>query len=178
MSLRHFLSENKLSRVLQAVNKVGLYPLVSHGTLLGAIRNFSFAGRPADIDFVFLPRKKKDISCLVSSLVADGYKLRENTNKYSMGRCLKVIGRGPNVDIIIPSRSNERNDIFVFRKKNGKTYTFLEDDLRKPVVSLVYSTKVLAPRNSEYYLSAWYGPDWRHPAKIRPASNDVPFTKG
>ena len=171
MSLRHYLAFKKLNGLLNVLNSNGFYPLASHGTLLGAMRNSSFAGRPADVDLVLLVENEESIAQLRNCIISCGYGIRENKNKYEIGKCIKAIGSGPNIDIMIPGFEKEFDDYLIFKKKNGKKYTYLKNDLSNPVTKKIYSIDILVPRNAESYLVAWYGADWIRPQKKRPMSN-------
>lgn len=173
-SLRHYLSERKLSDALSIMQKSNFHPMVTLGTLLGAIRDSSFSGRPADIDLLLLCPEESEIELLKSLFSESGYTVSQSKNKYVVGTCLKVAGRGPVVDIIIPFLCRENKDWVQFIKKNGKTYTFFYDDLRNPQLSRIFSTEVLVPRCPEGYLVAWYGADWQTPQRKRPVSNYMP----
>ena len=138
------------------------------GTLLGAVRQESFAGRPTDIDIGItekeLPKLLKLIPILREILKPEV--IRRDSNK----RIQFLFGL-MHLDIAVYKKKfinkkefwiNDGDKKYPYNIKN-KTNTFFKKDLEKLVLVKLYGKYFLAPFNSKLYLKQKYGKNWKIP---------------
>lgn len=155
-----------------------------HGTLLGAVRSGSFAGRPGDLDFIVSPnelpqfisdlrRELIESSSLVSTLHRFGLvstrihrKARESRKTYvflyiGFVRCIVLEFTkyrrcfvGNTEAIELPSSFGSEVDVLLSAQ-----------DFDVPRKATICGVDVRIPANAEYLLSDIYGSDWRVPAR-------------
>ncbi len=142
------------------------------GSLLGSIRQESFAGRPTDIDLGML------------SIKADKFlKNLENINKKGISRIDKfyddenflsrfqILVFGEIIDIsifrpcIIDNKNLWKGEYNENNHKNKK-YTFIDyESLINLEKTKLYGSEYLCPSNPEMYLEEKFGRDWKIPDK-------------
>ena len=140
------------------------------GCLLGAVRQESFAGRPADIDFGIKEEELQKLLDAIPLLIKSGAKTikTETDNKieriHNLFPCILV-------DITVFRKKNvEKNEMWVgpIEEHYGHKFyriTFPVADLEPLIPIKAYEKKFLAPDNSEVYLEKIFGKSWRTPDK-------------
>ena len=169
INLRKFYAKEKIKKLNVIFKASGEEPRAMLGTLLGAVRNNGFAGRPSDIDYFLYSNNYVFLSKMLFKF---GYDASIKTN-YNVGKVLKVYGKGPPADIIIPELKIINNvEYLMFEKLHAKKTFFLKlTDYEAANEVRIYDTHVLVPLNAETYLTCWYGDDWMVEQKTRPRSN-------
>jgi|GEM_PF-6848260 len=151
----------------QILNSVGIEHFLTDGTLLGAVRQNSFAGRPADIDLII---RKEDYEKLFFSTIEiynHGFRFRKSNDPLSV---VKYKSRS-NVYLEIQLFSLEKNpslgDRYTFTAKydNGsiRSDQFNIEQLNHPDDTIIYGYRFKIPANSNKFLSDRYGEDWMIP---------------
>ena len=134
------------------------------GSLLGAVRQGSFAGRPKDIDLGIKEEQLPKLLNTVPLLIKNGVRfIRKQFNNNKLTR----------LQILFPCMLI---DIGIYRKKNvGKKEMWFNEDEKRydsksksfifpldPLISIeAYGKKFMAPANPEVYLELKYGKNWR-----------------
>ena len=151
------------------------------GTLLGAVRQESFAGRPTDIDIGItekeLPKLLKLLP-LISVILKPQVIRRQPNEKFER---LQFLFGPLHFDIGIYKKKlidkkefwlNDQDINYLNRDDNekeqtknikGKINTFLKKDLENLIPIKLYGKCFLAPSNSELYLEQKYGKNWKIP---------------
>ena len=146
------------------------------GTLLGAVRQESFAGRPSDIDLGIKEDEFPKLLDAIPLLKKIGAKfVREQFYKNKLTR-LQIEFPGMLVDIGIYRKKNvegkemwgnEDETKWTEKTERGSGQKF--DSLAFPMDNLipikVYGREFLAPPNPEIYLERKYGKNWKKPDK-------------
>jgi len=156
----------KFSEVLKK-NKIDFFLLC--GTLLGAMRQESFAGRPSDIDLGIKEEQVPKLLDAIPLLIKNG------------GRIIKEVG-GDNFNNLLIVCRYILVDITIYRKKKigekemwigeGEdpatkfvASTFQIKDLENLIPVNFFEKQFMAPANPEIYLEKRYGKNWKIPDK-------------
>jgi hypothetical protein len=160
----HLKMINILIDVIKIIEKLNINYFIISGTLLGAIRQNSFAGRPGDIDiainnedsiklknFLIIHKKKLDItqgpifknSCLWLRIKGEtvDINLFKKSKKNFIGKCYCYF-KNKHINLILPS------DVFVNKKKSN-----------------LYYISFFVPKNYNYVINELYGNKWKIPNK-------------
>ena len=163
---RHLYCVNVVIKLIKILKEKKIEPFLVGGTLLGAVRQESFAGRPQDID---LGIKEHHFESLLNSM--------PNIMKCGAMSIRRMIYDDfPRIQILFP---HTLVDIAIFKKENeiwigepekhyDKTHkgtTFSIKDLEELISVDVYGRKFPSPGNPKIYLDKKYGKDWRKPDK-------------
>lgn len=160
---------------------------VWHGTLLGAIRDQKFAGRPGDLDFLVLSEDYERTMNLTredlfrkSSLIRwfplfrQTYKIELHYDASGTKFYIKIFVLGRLFQML------EIKSLNATHKKTNRSYsleTFLngEEEYLVPVAdfsaacySRIFGLEVRVPNNFEAHLTALHGSDWRVPKISKP----------
>ena len=153
----------------------------SDGTLLGAIRNGKFAGRPGDLDFLVRADDSGQLQNLISnslfgkfsfirwlplfrqtfaieihpSLLAD----RIYRKIFVLGRMLQML------EITSLKINKSDNNLYQFDSslEGVEFHTLPIEDFTVHCRSLIYDLEIRVFQNSENHLKTLYGSDWRIP---------------
>lgn len=146
------------------------------GTLLGAVRQESFAGRPSDID---LGIRREDLQKFIDAfplLIKSGVK---NIKEDKEGNRIQILFPCLLMDIAIYEKKTlEKKKIWIGEKGNETWFgereslenklfanTFPAVDLENLIPIKVYGRQFMAPANPEIYLEKRYGKNWKIPDK-------------
>jgi phosphorylcholine metabolism protein LicD len=136
------------------------------GTLLGAIRQESFAGRPTDIDIGIKSNDEKRLKKSLNKIVKKGgmrikhITLKDKTRKY------QIIFKSVLMDISIIKKLKHKNKLcWIGDSDDKKTIKFSYTSLQKLISIKLYGRSYLSPSNPESYLKQKYGSNWRIPDK-------------
>jgi len=140
------------------------------GSLLGAIRQESFAGRPADIDFGIKEEELQKLLDAFPLLIKSGVKTikKEVNNKIEK---VQILFPCILVDIAVYRKRNVgKNEMWVgeiykdiAEKINGVTFPIT--DLENLITVKAYGKNFFSPANPEIYLEKIYGKNWKVPDK-------------
>tara|TARA_A100001015_G_scaffold226189_1_gene255438 strand:+ start:2176 stop:2955 length:780 start_codon:yes stop_codon:yes gene_type:complete len=157
-----FLNFNKILKK----NKINCFLL--GGTLLGAVRQESFAGRPTDVDIGiknFDERKLKN--CIKEIIKKGGEKIRYIYFK-DKSKKIQITFNSILIDIAIIKRHRfGRKLIWVgdSKKKKYKLIKFDKSSLNKFDTVKLYGKSFSSPTKPENYLAKRYGKNWTIPDK-------------
>ncbi len=161
--LNHFDKFKYFSKIL-IENKINFFLL--GGTLLGAIRQESFAGRPTDIDIGIKSDYEKKLKKLFNKILKNGgmriklITLKDKTRKY------QIIFKSVLIDISIIKKLKYKKKIcWIGDSDDKKTIKFSNTCLQKLISTKLYGKSFLSPSNPEFYLKQKYGSNWRVPDK-------------
>lgn len=171
-----------LSRYLSLCRRHNIDTWAFDGTLLGAIRDSKFAGRPGDLDFLVREEDAKRLQLLITnSLFANTSYIRwfplfkqtfaiefhvsrSGTRTY---RKIFVLGRMLQMLEISSTRLEVQKDseflIFESSLDGFGEHCFEASDFSEFCQAKLYGLKVRIPNNSVKYLEILYGADWMTP---------------
>jgi len=155
-----------LIKFLKILKKEEISFFLTGGSLLGAVRQESFAGKPSDVDLGIreeqLPRLLKAIPLLIKNGAA-------NIRRWPLNRTkrLQIFFPFTLIDVGIYKKKGK---IWVgetenFYDKKFKGITFPIKDLENLSYVKAYGLKFLAPANPETYLRKKFGKNWKTPDK-------------
>jgi len=140
---------------------------LTSGSLLGAVRQGSFAGRPSDVDFGIKEEQLPKLLNAIPLLIKNGARF---IRKRSSGKLIKL-------QILFHCMLV---DVGIFKKKKvGKKEMWFNEDERRYNSKLrgftfsldrlttikAYGREFMAPANPEIYLEIKFGKNWRTPDK-------------
>ena len=157
----------KLLKILKP-QKINFFLL--EGSLLGAIRQESFAGRPSDIDFGIKEDELQKLLDAFPLLIKSGIKTikKEVNNKIEK---IQILFPCILVDIAVYRKRNVgKNEMWVgeiykdiAEKINGVAFPIT--DLENLITVKAYGKNFFSPANPEIYLEKIYGKNWKVPDK-------------
>jgi len=153
----------KLLRILKK-QKIDFFLIA--GSLLGAVRQEAFAGRPQDIDLGIKEEQFPELLNAVPLLIKSGVISirRRSNNKFER---LQILFPYTLVDVAVFNKENEmwigEPEKHYDQKLNGATFPI--EDLEHLMSIKAYGKQFLAPTNPEIYLEKKYGKNWRVPDK-------------
>lgn len=170
-----------LRRYLLLCQRHKIETWASDGTLLGAIRNRKFAGRPGDLDFLVKAEDSAQLQNLISkslfgkfsfirwlplfrqtfaieihpSLLAD----RIYRKIFVLGKMLQML----EITSLKVSKSNSNQYQFDSSLEGVDFHTLPIDDFSVDCRSSIYDLEIRVFKNPEIHLETLYGTDWRIP---------------
>ena len=174
LPFKHIFMLDGLFKFLECLKKQKIVFFLVSGSLLGAVRQESFAGRPSDVDLGIkedqLEKLLNAIPLLIKSGVKTIRKYPHNTPDNKLVR-LQILYNYSNIDISVYRKKKiEENEVWigeedrtVEKKFNG--LSFPTEDLEKLIPIKCYGEKFMAPKNPEAYLTKLYGKNWKIPDK-------------
>ena len=161
---KHIYTFCTLIKFLKILEKQKIDFFLLAGSLLGAVRQESFAGRPTDIDLGIKEDQFPKLLNAIPSLIKKGVRSVRKEDKLLL---LHIIFRYTLVDIAVFRRKNGmwigETDKYYGQKFKGITFSI--KDLEHLIPIKLYGKKFLAPANPEIYLEKKYGKNWRIPDK-------------
>lgn len=147
------------------LRKYGVEHFLTGGTILGAVRQRSFAGRPGDVDLAILESNQKLFESLAPLLEEKGF-IRDPNYIHFLDKFVFTKWRTPHVDVSIYRPCSKPNlggiPEYVHRDASGKRGDFLIDFSQRRLAS-IYGYEFMVPRNAEEFIEQQYGPLWRNP---------------
>ena len=183
--VRQLVALDILLEIKNLFKNLGISFFLLHGTLLGAVRQESFAGRPNDID---LGIKKEDFDKLLNSLnllenkFKDDLKLIDEKD-FKDGKIIKdkfvlknrkfyFIIKNLLIDFSIYSPVNKPDGIVWEGETLKKHYnnfsgtvSFKYEDLNNFNLVKLFENNFFCPKNINDYLIKFYGANWKIPIK-------------
>jgi len=149
------------------------------GTLLGAIRDNKFAGRPGDFDFIIREEDAEQLhSLMIDSLFSrtsfirwfplfkQTYAMKSSGSGNKMYYKVFVLGQKLQLIEIMRAKlvdqDNQRSLVFDSAIEGKEMVCDLTDFLEHNQVK-IYDIEVRVPKNPERYLEILFGTDWRTP---------------
>lgn len=162
---RHLYSIHIIIKFLKILKKQKIDFFLIGGSLLGAVRQESFAGSPQDIDLGIKEdhfSKLLDATPLLKKKSGATAIRRQTCDKLEK---LQILFRYTLVDVSVFSK---RNGMWIGEPEKDQKLnytTFPIEDLEHLVAINVYGKQFLAPGNPEIYLKKVFGENWRTPDK-------------
>ena len=136
------------------------------GTLLGAVRQESFAGRPTDVDVGIKDYDEKKLkNCIKQTALKECSKV--NFLKYEdKSKKIQITFKSLLIDIAIFKKRKFGNKLmWAGDSKNKKLIQFSKTNLTKFITVKLYGKEFLSPEKPMDYLTKKYGKNWRIPDK-------------
>ncbi len=161
--LNHFDKFRYFSKILKE-NKINFFLL--GGTLLGAIRQESFAGRPTDIDIGIKFNDEKKLKKSLNKIIKNGGMRIKHITLKDKSRKYQIIFKSVLMDISIIKKLKYKNKLcWIGDSDDKKTIKFSHTSLQKLISTKLYGRYFLSPSNPEFYLKQKYGNNWKTPDK-------------
>lgn len=168
----HELGYIYVEKISKSLEKFEIQYFITYGTLLGIIREGKFIGHDDDIDFGVIFDEKFTWDKLEAALKEAGMQKKHQFRLEGEITEQTYIADKLSVDFFLfcEYSSTEHVSYAYFRRKN-KLYendTFEVSRNRVPTIGSIIKTKTekgifAIPNNSEQFLEAVYGADWRTP---------------
>ena len=148
-----FLNENEISYFL------------SGGSLLGAVRQNSFAGRPGDIDLGILEDDQIRLLKLLPLLEKLNF-VRDPNYQHFEDKIVFTKWRTPHVDVMVYRPLNDESEVssMSYCHVNASAKKFIcSIDLTELRTTCIFDYKFPVPKNAEEFIANQYGESWRVP---------------
>ena len=157
-----FYITKKLFKILET-KKINIF--LTGGSLLGAVRQGSFAGRPADVD---LGIKDSEVENLLNSLpiiIKGGARTIRQEPKDKIER-IQILFPCILVDISIYRKKNvNKKEVWIGEVDDPKSkflgYHMPIENLENLVPIKIFNERFLSPSNPQIYLEQVYGKNWQ-----------------
>jgi phosphorylcholine metabolism protein LicD len=162
--VNHLKMINILIDVIKIVEKLNINYFIISGTLLGAIRQNSFAGRPGDIDLAI---NKKDLIVLKKFLNTHKKKLNITQGPTFKDSSLWLRIKGETVDINLFNKTKKKfiGKCYCYFKKKHINLILPSDVFINKKKSNLYNIHFYVPKNYIYVIKKLYGNKWKIPNK-------------
>lgn len=152
------------------LNKINFF--IIGGTLLGAARQESFAGRPTDIDIGITDIESLKLMKLISAIKKD---FKPQIIRKTLNEKLQFIFAPLLFDVSIYKKKKINRKVYWVNGKDfkynyinsdakrKKFVIFTENNFKKLVNVKLYGKNFLAPSNINLYLKKKYGKNWKKP---------------
>jgi len=173
---QHIHSLDTLLKFLEILKPKKIDFFLIYGSLLGAVRQESFAGRPKDIDLGIkedqLQKLLDGIPLIIKKAAVSSIRSHGEISVKKLKK-LQLLFQNMIIDIEVFRKENEMwkgetqklylIDEMYNRNFNGSAFPI--SDLENLIPIKVYGKKFLSPANPEIYLEQVYGKNWRIPNK-------------
>ena len=159
---RHLYSIHIIIKFLKILKKQKIDFFLIAGSLLGAVRQEAFAGRPQDIDLGIKEEQFPELLNAIPLLIKSGVISirRLSNNKFER---FQILFPYTIVDVAVFNKENEmwigEPEKHYDQKFNGTIFPI--EDLEHLMSIKAYGKQFLAPTNPEMYLEKKYGKNWR-----------------
>jgi len=162
---RHLYALNLLINFLSIVKKKEINLFLLGGTLLGAVRQESFAGRPTDVDLGITETQFPALLESIPLLKKSGARVVRRFPIKDPVR-LQILFSNSLVDVgVYKKKYIKNNEVWIGETDSGNGITFPITDLENLVPIKLYGKFFLSPSNPSAYLEKKYGKNWRKPDK-------------
>ena len=170
---RHIYALHTLSKFLKILKLKKITFFLNGGTLLGAVRQGSFAGRPSDVD---LGIKENDLKKLLDSfsllkkhdVISIRY-FKDLEFKKIPGKAIERIQflyRFIMIDVAIYKKKvSEKKVVWYTKSERGYNKNIFSFPIEPLSTTTLYDKKFFSPVNPEIYLKKKYGKKWAIPDK-------------
>tara|TARA_Y100001958_G_scaffold158714_1_gene157468 strand:+ start:1037 stop:1783 length:747 start_codon:yes stop_codon:yes gene_type:complete len=161
----HLNSLDKLLKFINILSKKNIKIFLIGGTLLGAIRQQSFAGRPSDIDLGIKEEDEKKLKQSFIELTENGASQIKDIKENGICK-IQIVFNSILLDLHIFKKIKIKKKIYwVGDSKLNKVILFSKEELLKFKKGKLYNSSFLIPINSKKYLRSKYGLHWKQPSK-------------
>ena len=170
LPLKHIFGLKLLINFTKICEKKKIISFLTGGTLLGAVRQQSFAGRPSDIDIGILENKKIILDNFILNFKKSTRPFKVKKFKYKNKYVkLQFYYEFMIFDINIFSLKNKKSWFNIYEDKKSvkkkELIFFRINDLKKLKKIKVYNESFFIPYNSTRYLYKKFGNRWKIPDK-------------
>jgi hypothetical protein len=147
------------------LNENGIPYFLSGGTLLGAVRQGSFAGRPGDIDLGILEDDQIKLLKLLPLLEGLNFALEPMYSHFE-DKIIFIKWRTPAVDVMVYRPLNGVSELsnMSYSHVNASAKKFIcSIDLTELRMASIFGYKFPVPKNAEEFIANQYGESWRVP---------------
>jgi len=175
--VQHIHSLDTLLKFLEILKPKKIDFFLLYGSLLGAVRQESFAGRPKDVDLGIkedqLQKLLDEIPLIIKKAAISHIRSHGEISVKKLKR-LQLLFQNLIIDIEVFRKEDEMwkgetQKPYLFEKEiydqnfNGSDFPI--SDLENLIHIKAYGKKFMAPNNPEVYLEKVYGKNWRTPNK-------------
>lgn len=153
-----------LIRLIKVMSHLKIKYFIMSGTLLGAIRQNSFAGKPGDIDLAI---NKFDLSKLKKYLNNNKKKLNITQGPVIKDGTLWMRINKETIDIVLfnASKSKLIGKCYCYFKKKKIILKLPKNIFANREKSNLYDVPIFIPKDYLYIINKLYGKDWKIPNK-------------
>lgn len=162
-----------LKKFLKVCEINSIHCFAFDGTLLGAVRDEKFAGRPSDLDFIVSEEDLVVLQTLAKVKPPKYWRLiRKRWKTKDSKHYFHVSFFGENLTLeLIPSKLVYHNNIKCLKLKSSNSlvdfYYFDLDDFVYFGRANIHGLEVNVPRNPEKYVELLFGRHWRIPKSVK-----------
>ena len=176
LPIQHIHSIDRLLIFLEILKPKKIDFFLLYGSLLGAIRQESFAGRPKDIDLGIkedqLQKLLDEIPLIMKNKAVASIRCHGELSVQKLKR-LQFLLHHSLIDVEVFRKKNEMwqgepQKLYLIDEMYNRNFAgsvFPISDLENLLPIKVYGKKFLSPANPEIYLVQVYGKNWRIPNK-------------
>lgn len=177
--LRQASAFDGLLRVNEFHQSIGAVSLLSKGTLLGAVRQGAFAGRPFDIDLYVIYQKGIDAYLTALHEAGRSYRIVEARHKCTTFGPAKLRLRAPiRVDVqVLVHNPVGSGTLYADRVLPKSKFEIVWPGLASALTAQVFGREFFIPSNYSDLLGQWYGPTWKEPTSRQFAVRTPRVTK-
>ena len=160
---RHIYALHILIKFLEVLKRQKINFFLIAGTLLGAVRQESFAGRPKDIDLGIIEEQFPILLKAIPLLKKNGVKVIRRFPNEEPTR-LQIFYPNILVDVgIYKKKKIGKGEVWLGNTDRSKGTTFSITDLKRLIPVKLYGKVFFSPSNPEIYLEKSYGKSWKTP---------------
>tara|TARA_Y100000294_G_scaffold52837_1_gene49828 strand:- start:377 stop:1141 length:765 start_codon:yes stop_codon:yes gene_type:complete len=167
LPFKHICALNALIKFLKILKMQKIDFFLLDGSLLGAVRQESFAGRPKDVDLGIKEDQFSKLLDAIPLLINHGSPYIKTKPHHKIQK-LQIILEGVLIDVeFFKKEEREGTEMWI-----GQTYdksvvinSFPIEDLENLVPVKIYGKTFMSPSNPEMYLEKKFGKNWRVPDK-------------
>lgn len=161
---RHVKMMKILICMIKVFKNLNISYFLLSGTLLGSVRQNSFAGRPSDIDFGIMKKESKKIYLYLKKNIkvlniTQGPKIK----KHSIW--LRINGETIDIMTFKKLKNKFHGKCYSFEKKKEVVIKLSSKCFSSKIKSNLYDYSVYIPREYRYILKKLYGHNWKKPDK-------------
>lgn len=162
----HLNAIDKFLFFIKIVNDKKIKFFLVGGTLLGAVRQNAFAGRPTDVDLGIFEKDEKKIRNNFKKFINSGASLIRNVKEKDGRKKIQIVLKTVFIDLHIFKIKRLKNKNMWFGDSGLKKHILLDKNqlLNLQKVKL-YDLCFLSPQNPKKYLRSKYGIKWSKPNK-------------
>ena len=163
LPFKHIRALNSLIKFLKILKMQKIDFFLLDGSLLGAVRQESFAGRPNDVDLGIKEDQFSKLLDAIPLLVNHGSPYIKTRPRHKIQK-LQIILEGVLIDIdFFRKEKSGGTEMWVGHTYNISivTNTFPIEDLENLVPIKMYGKTFMSPSNPEMYLEKRFGKNWR-----------------
>lgn len=162
----HLNSIDKTLFFIKIVNDKKIKLFLIGGTLLGAVRQNAFAGRPTDVDLGIFEKDERKIRNKFKKFINNGASLIRSVREKDGRKKIQIVLKSVFIDLHIFKIKRVKNKNVWSGDSGLKKHILLQkSQLLKLQKVKLYDLFFLSPKNPEKYLRLKYGIKWSKPDK-------------